>query len=369
MFMLSRFIQPSHGTGSMMDLPTDSVRVYPQSQMAGKRRKATETIQKVGVTVLELLRREEFASLQALTSASGWSKETVKRALRWLRGRGAAIEFVQHRGYRLTSRDFSVPLVEPSSDDLLAALTAAGLLRQLGLSRPAGRAEALFRELAQQLDGQNTAKIRPDAIRVTQTVAPVTRPDWLAKVLGAVKTGVLRVDYQSTWEAQPATHIFEPWQVWLHDGVLYVTGFSRTRRAQRTLRFANMRSVSLRHGDRPREMVPEELVAGADTRCAIDEDRPGTAVIQIRGSVARWAGALRWHPGQEDMWIERDQLLQRTLPYRSCRELARRLVSVGDGLESVQPQELADEVARIAGGALDATRNRRRTVVEPARPA
>ena len=46
------------------------------------------------------------------------------------------------------------------------------------------------------------------------------------------------------------------------------------------------------------------------------------------------------------------ELLERHVPYRSCRELARRLVSIGDGLASVTPDELADEVRRIAEAAI-----------------
>jgi predicted DNA-binding transcriptional regulator YafY len=53
-----------------------------------------------------------------------------------------------------------------------------------------------------------------------------------------------------------------------------------------------------------------------------------------------------WHPEQRDRWIERGKLLERRVPYRSCREMARRVLSVLDGVESVAPEELRAEVDR-----------------------
>jgi hypothetical protein len=40
-------------------------------------------------------------------------------------------------------------------------------------------------------------------------------------------------------------------------------------------------------------------------------------------------------------------VLERRLAYRSCRELARRIVSVIDGVVGVEPAELRDEVGRL----------------------
>ena len=36
------------------------------------------------------------------------------------------------------------------------------------------------------------------------------------------------------------------------------------------------------------------------------------------------------------------------MPYHSCRELARRLLSIVDGLESIEPAELREEVVSDA---------------------
>ena len=64
--------------------------------------------------------------------------------------------------------------------------------------------------------------------------------------------------------------------------------------------------------------------------------------------MARWIGNMVWDAGQEDRWIEPGELLERKVPYHSCRELARRLLSIVDGLESIEPAELREEVVSDA---------------------
>ena len=56
----------------------------------------------------------------------------------------------------------------------------------------------------------------------------------------------------------------------------------------------------------------------------------------------------QWHPAQIDTWLPNSDRLRRVVPYRSCRELARRLASLGDGLDAISPPELESEVLAIA---------------------
>ena len=76
--------------------------------------------------------------------------------------------------------------------------------------------------------------------------------------------------------------------------------------------------------------------------------RFGRVEGRVRGGVARWIGNMVWDAGQEDRWIEPGELLERKVPYHSCRELARRLLSIVDGLESIEPAELREEVVSDA---------------------
>jgi predicted DNA-binding transcriptional regulator YafY len=314
-------------------------------------RRATEEIQRVGGVALSLLRSQEHASGKQIAGRAGGSPATVKRALQWLRDKGANIIYeAKHRAWRLRDRAFALPLTEPSLEDLQATLTAAGLHEALGQHAAAARALSLFDELDIRLHEERRGRaIRRDALRVTQSTAVVRDPRWVLVLLGAARRRVVRIRYRSPWKNEVSTHEFEPWQVWLHDGVFYVRGYSRTRQAPRTLSLACIEALSVCDGDKPAVRVPDptDIWGGRDPRFGIDDDRPGVATITLRGPVARWVAGTLWHPQQKDAWPLADETLVRQLPYRSCRELARRLAGIADGLASVDPSELREEVCRL----------------------
>ncbi|MCA9683184.1 MAG: WYL domain-containing protein, partial [Myxococcales bacterium] len=132
----------------------------------------------------------------------------------------------------------------------------------------------------------------------------------------------------------------------LHDGNMYLRAWSRTHREARSFRVAQIEGAEVIEGLIPIEAVPppERIWGDHDPAFGIDEDRPGTAVLHIRAPMARWVHHNVWDPGQEDRWVEDGQLLERRVSYRSCRELARRLLSLGDALVAIEPRELRDTV-------------------------
>jgi len=152
----------------------------------GRERRPTSVTQRVGREALRLLRQHPHVPRQEIARIARVSTETVKRALKWLRDRGAPIVYNErNRAWVLQNRNFALPLTEPSVEDLQAALTAAGLLRELGQERAADRARALFEELAQQISGEKPVSFRVDALRVTQSTAIVPDPRWMLEFLQA----------------------------------------------------------------------------------------------------------------------------------------------------------------------------------------
>lgn len=319
--------------------------------MLGDRR-ATENVQRVGREALRLLNAKDGVSLAEVARASKQSLETAKRAVEWLRNQGADVVYnPKLRAWTLRTKGFSLPFADPTVEDLVAALTSAGLLSELGLETAAVRARALFDELAQRTPGGRASTLRANCLRVTQTTSVVRRPELMLVLLRAARRSVVRIRSVSAWTRAESIHEVEPWQVWIHDGVPYVRGFSRNRGAPRTFGLANVTSVEVVRAEKPRAPVPTDPWAGEDPRAGVDADRPGHAVLRFTGPVARWVASMRWHPKQLDSWLTPDEELERRLPYRSCREMARRIVAVGDGLVSVEPAALRDEVRRIATNA------------------
>ncbi|MBL9020581.1 MAG: WYL domain-containing protein [Myxococcales bacterium] len=311
----------------------------------GAERGPTRTIQRVGAEAIRLLGSQESATRTQVAGVAKVSKQTAKRALNWLRDVGAPLRYIDRfRGWELTDKSFALPLAEPCHEDLEAALTAAGLLRELGLHQAADRARALFHELARRITGSKKSPFRVDALRVTQSSAILRRPEWVLQLLRACRRAVVRISYRSPYGAETVEHIVEPWQLWLHNGRLYLAGYSRTRRARRTFALAHVQRMEPVANATPTKQVPPEIWPEQHGGYGVDEDRPGRALLRFRGPAARATAAIRWHSSQVDRWIAQDEVLERTIAYRSCRELARLLAGLADGLDIVEPDELRMEL-------------------------
>jgi len=133
----------------------------------------------------------------------------------------------------------------------------------------------------------------------------------------------------------------------IHDGAAYLRAWCREAAGARTYRLVHIEDVEHVAAALPTLPMPlGERAWGDDGHPAygIDQDRPGEAVIVFRDAIARWVHGVLWQPQQQDRWIIPGKRLERRVPYRSCREMARRVLSVIDGVESIAPPELATEV-------------------------
>jgi proteasome accessory factor C len=70
-----------------------------------------------------------------------------------------------------------------------------------------------------------------------------------------------------------------------------------------------------------------------------------TAVLRFTAERARWIADERWHPDQQDRWLE-DGRFERSLPYADPRELILDIQKYGPDVEVVSPPELRTEIAR-----------------------
>ena len=318
--------------------------------------KDTQVIRACAVEALHLLRRhpnglplsEIVASLKRVPTVRS-SEPTVRNALRWLRDvRDAPLEY--QRGpnrWILHDPTFSLPLVDPGEEDLTAVMFAAAALQPIADDALCARLDRLIEDLDDSLRaGGRGPAVRPQAVTATVTSATPVRAEVVRTLLRAAGRAVVRIGYQSPWHPEQArTYDVEPWQLRLHDGAMYLRAYSRTSGGPRNFRVAHIATASATGEPARHAVPPRDQIWGADDPAfGIDEDRPGTATFRVRGGMARWLSRTSWHPHQRDRWIEPDEVLERTLPYRSCRELARKLMTLGDALETVAPEELRDEV-------------------------
>lgn len=299
--------------------------------------------------------------VEAIGNTSG---PTVQRALNDLRDQhDAAIEYdPQTQLWRLRDRGFTLPLEAPEPSDLLAVLLAEALLQPLA----DGELRTRLRRLAEEIDdrirrlaraearegsGAETTPARDGsgprpAISSTLSMGTVIDTRRFQEVLEALRVGVLRIRYYTPWDDRHDAYTIEPWAVRIHDGVPYLRAWCREVEGARTFRLAHLQEATRVEEDEPRAKVPgpRRLWSEGDPAYGIDHDRPGVAKIRVRAPIARWLEPVIWHPSQRDQWLEPRTLLERRVPYRSCRELARRLLMIIDAVECIEPPELRKQV-------------------------
>jgi predicted DNA-binding transcriptional regulator YafY len=301
--------------------------------------------------LVEHLRRnpEGFSKAQLVARIGNTSPQTVQRALEMLTtDYGAPIVYERSFDrWRLMDPHFALPLDDPHPNDLRAVLIAEAMLVPLADDDLRHRLRLLAEQLDHKLRRKTNARA-PATSAVSARATMATRMDarHLAVLHHAVRRHAVRMDYVKPRENESRRYTIEPWGICAVDSAFYFKGWVRERERPRTFRLAQVKRLVPLPDSRPTMGCPRPDVVWGDDRPAfgIDEDRPDTAVLRIRGSVARWVHPIQWHAAQVDRWIDEPELIERTIPYRSCREMARRVLTILDGVESIEPPELRDQV-------------------------
>lgn len=273
------------------------------------------------------------------------SLPTVQRAFDELRDRWGATLTNSAGRWRLKER-MPLPLLAPEANDVLAVMVAAASIDPLLDDQLRARLVALIEQLDDRRREVNAGgRVPTRAIRASLTLGTRIGEDVMRVLLEAARRGVVRIRYHSPWSNAIVDHVVEPWELQIHDGTVYLRAWCRRSSGPRTFRLAQVREVE-RLAEEPEHEPPpsEHAWAAGNPAYGIDEDRPATAVVLVGGAVARWLFPVMWSPAQRDRWIEPDELLERVVPYRSCREMARRVLSILDAVISIEPPALREEV-------------------------
>lgn len=316
--------------------------------MKKRRPRYSPTLEKAMQDAVNQLRKNDYVTLEQLCQGAHVSRGTMKRALVVLRQRHptAAVSYSgRERAWTLGNEKFQLALSYPDVRHLVALTAVADLLQQLSLPEIADSARGLLEQLGAKFsDRERGPAFHPEALRVVQHSTVVPKMRHFLSIVQQTRKGVLQIDYYSPWEDRAERYVVEPWQVALINGVLYLRGWARER-GLREFRMATIKHVVVKEGARPTVKVPGVLWPH-ELGFGTDDDRPGDAELLFEGPVARWLRSSRWHPTQRDEWVASSSALRRWMRYRSCRELARFLAQYADGLVSVEPRELRDELIK-----------------------
>ena len=316
----------------------------------------SDYVKDIAAAILRLMRQNGPIALDDLVTKVNAHREastpSVRKALDWLRTEhDAPLRYdASLRAWVLERSDFSLPLLDPTADDIVAVAFAGALLSPLGDRALDNRIQSLLMELDERASAMGSAsKLRSHAVTATSSAITPVDPRVLSTLARAVGRDVVRFTYTSPWRDEPTlkSHLVEPWQLRVHDGNLYLRGWLRSREVASTFRVSQIHTISVTTDTPKRPRPPAHEIWGEHgPGHGVDVDEPDTALVRIRGPVARLVAATRWHEAQEDRWVKKNEVLERRFRYESRRETARRLLGLGAALEHIEPASLRDALAQ-----------------------
>ncbi|HEX8980274.1 MAG TPA: WYL domain-containing protein [Parasulfuritortus sp.] len=259
----------------------------------------------------------------------------------------APIEFDREAGgYKYSDAAFELPGLWFTPSELLALSAAQKLLAeaQPGLldsqlaplksriDKLLGQEHLGGGELARRLRILRMAARQPDT-QIFQTVAGATaqRQQLAIEYHGRERDAVTR----RTVSPQRLVHYRDNW---------YLDAWCHQRDALRNFALDRIRSAKALP-DAARDLPDAEIDAHYNATYGIFGG-PAThqAVLRFTAERARWIADERWHPDQQDRWLD-DGRFERSLPYADPRELILDIQKYGLDVEVVSPPELRAEIA------------------------
>lgn len=284
-----------------------------------------------------------------LQDALECSRATLTRILDEMRTFfDAPIEFDKDAGgYKYSQAAFELPGLWFTPSELFALSVAQQLLAeaQPGLldsqlaplktriDKLLGQSHLGDGELARRLRILRMAARQPDT-RIFQTVAGAT-----------ARRSRLGITYHGRERDQKTEREVSPQRLVHYRDNWYLDAWCHTRDALRN--FALDRIHAAQVLDRPARDLPDaELDAHyTATYGLFGGPARQRAVLVFNAERARWVADERWHPDQQDRWLE-DGRFERSLPYADPRELLLDLQKYGPDVEVMAPPELRQEIAR-----------------------
>ena len=222
---------------------------------------SSRTVQETARFILRYLREHsDGATKETLSSKAGVAGVTVQRALKYMREEwDAPLEFIHaSKMWKLLDDKFTLPLTDPDPEDLAAVVFASALLQPVADAELNARVKRLVEQMdaAVEESQKSASKVRAKSVTATMTTGTRVDSRLVSKLLTAVGSGVVRIEYDSPWSGTRKTHDVEPWQLRLHDGVMYMRAFSRTTGDARSFRVAQIVHARVLPQMAPREPVP-----------------------------------------------------------------------------------------------------------------
>ncbi|MGB3187112.1 MAG: WYL domain-containing protein [Ornithinimicrobium sp.] len=248
--------------------------------------------------------------------------------------------FDDEAGYRIDRREYQLPEIEFSADEVAVIGMASRAWSQASLAGPAAQA---MRKL-------QVAGIEPDEASVAgvEPLLHTTEPAFEAVRTATIAGRAIRFDYRASRAGVVGQRHLQPWALTNWHGRWYVTGHDLGRDAPRVFRLDRITSgISV---DRAGRGSAYAVPAGHDPRAmitdAFDEPRPGDSdmVTRLRVRPGTAYSLRRRASSVVDGEHELGEWDQATFTDIAPQSLIAHITAAGPDVEVIEPAEVADAV-------------------------
>ena len=302
----------------------------------------------------QLLKERRAVPFDALQSALGVSRATLKRDLEYMRERfNAPIEWdARSRGYRLgaprAGPRYELPGLWFSAGEAYALLGMHALLAELqpGLLEPhVGPLQARLRAI---LGGEPAWKDIEKRIRIFQPERRSESGKNEIAHFGTVAAAVLRrarlfIRHYNRKDDRETEREISPQRLVHYRGNWYVDAYCHLREDLRSFAVDAIRAAELREA-RAKEIPAADLDAHLGSGYGIFAGRAVEwAKLRFTAQAARWVSAQVWHPKQRARF-DPDGSYLLEIPYAHERELVMEILRFGADVEVLAPESLRERV-------------------------
>ncbi|HIZ98335.1 MAG TPA: WYL domain-containing protein [Candidatus Janibacter merdipullorum] len=182
--------------------------------------------------------------------------------------------FEDEQGYRIDRRDYDLPAVELSADEMAVVGLAS---RAWAHATMAGAAATAWRKVAagDEVDTEPFVGLEPQLGGAEPAFEPLKN--------AVLTSATVRFDYARPGEGGSRPRHVEPWNLTAWHGRWYLVGYDLDREATRVFRLSRITSGATTTGEPVTQAVPEDLdpvsmIAATDPQ----EPRPHPSVLRVR---------------------------------------------------------------------------------------
>ena len=245
-------------------------------------------------------------------------------------------------GYRIDKREYALPEIAFSSQELMVLGLAAKAWEQAALAGPAATAMRKLAAAGVERDGASLVGVEP---RV-RTVEPA-----FEGVRSAVVNAYpVTFRYRTGGSGALTTRRVQPWSLTSWHGRWYVTGYDVDRQGPRVFRLGRITGQVRRSGTPGSYDIPADLDSIAMIEAVSADPVPVTAHLLLRDGVGlelrRRAAGVANAEATEPGWSEL------TVTFATMEVAAGQLAGYGPDVRVLQPPELVEAVIELLRGAL-----------------